>query len=202
MRSDVKCKNCESLRGLKHSTRGKSLLCSACQTWTKKDREVRARKHKSNKSLAEYDRRERELKRQIKDKRDKGEHAAVAELQKQVQVIQVQQRNASKKIERYEFLICRSDFLLWRQNPKNQRCRFCDVTDADLQQLAANQNRHARLPPIVGFDRKDDSKPYASTNIVPCCDRCHKMRSKPFAFTFEHLLSVGPILEQLWRSQM
>lgn len=78
-------------------------------------------------------------------------------------------------------------FKLLRKN-----CFYCESAPS-------NKKRHRSYPGKIfyysGLDRKDNKKGYTSSNVVPCCQRCNKIKSD--LFTFEEMQALAEFLRHL-----
>jgi len=206
MKSIFKCVDCEKAQISSHGIGRKHERCTGCQIYSAEARKAAIRKSQSEKEFADYDAKERVLAGQLRKARASNEEAYdpadIGVLQQKVTKLQKQKRHASKSIDASVLGFTRQQFLLWRKKPNHQRCHFCHVTDDALRSLASAEEHGSRMLPFVGIDRIDYSKTHMLKNIVPCCERCDAMRSKPAGLSFAELRRLGPMLKKLWRSRL
>lgn len=202
MKSEFVCTDCKKLQAASHGQGKNRERCAACTTYAAENSKRRGSKNRRAIELADYvediEKEQQVIARRIKKSRESKNSSAVSVLQAKHEKARKKIRAVSKNIDPSYLGFTRQQFVRWRKKPINQRCHFCHITDKALSIIAGAEEQGNRLQPFVGIDRIDYSKPYTLKNIVPCCERCDAMRSKPTGFTFAELEQLGPTLKKLW----
>lgn len=94
----------------------------------------------------------------------------------------------------------REQFLEWRRQPGHRACKYCQITSADLSRLAILNVRTKRPYEVIGVDRRDNAKPYALDNLVPCCAPCNGIKSG--LLTESEMETLGPVLAGIWQARL
>ena len=73
-----------------------------------------------------------------------------------------------------------------------QNCFYCNSPPQNKMSV-----KHKRYMGYIlyytGLDRKDNSKGYTLSNVVPCCARCNSIKSN--LFTFEEMVALADFLK-------
>lgn len=98
-------------------------------------------------------------------------------------------------------LFSREDFVAWkRAEPSRRLCTYCGISAPQLFRLGIKNSRTKKVYESIGVDRRDNSRPYELSNLVPCCGPCNAIKSS--ILTDQEMSQLGPVLRQLWNARL
>lgn len=102
-----------------------------------------------------------------------------------------------KHVPSPELNMTRAEYLEWAL-AQRRVCKYCGILESDLEALSLRTSI-GRILQKLGVDRLDNERGYEIGNIALCCFVCNKTKSN--VFTTKEMLSIGPIVGQIWAAR-